>query len=109
MPSGKVFVAELNKEPQYQRLLPGEPETCGMKAGRVYLEAGEECGRHNTEDKEEMLTFLSGNGQVVAGEDEQPFAVGAGRVCYIPPDTLHNVKNTGVEPLIYVYCVAPVQ
>ena len=26
---------------------------------------------------------------------------------YIPPETRHNVKNTGTEPLEYVYVVAP--
>lgn len=107
--SRKPFVVELNDEHGFQRLLPGEPQTCGMKAGRVYLEPGQSCGQHSTEKKEEILVFLSGRGLAVIG-DEQPaeYEVGQGKVSYIPPQTIHNVKNTGTEPLIYVYCVTPV-
>ena len=56
-----------------------------------------------------MLVFLSGKGAALIGEDESPVEVGQGKVSYIPPHTIHNVKNTGTEPLIYIYCVTPVQ
>jgi len=36
------------------------------------------------------------------------YQVGQGKVVYIPPQTAHDVSNTGKEPLIYVYCVSPV-
>ena len=108
--SGKPFVVDLNDEPEFQRLLGGEPQTCGMKAGRVYLASGESCGRHNTEEKEEMLIFLSGRGVVLIGEQRPAaYEVGQRKVFYIPPQTTHDVKNTATEPLIYIYCVAPTE
>lgn len=103
----KTLVIDLNNEPENQRLLAGEPGTYGMRSGRVYLSPGKACGLHNTNDREELLVFLSGSGEVLIGEDEC-FQVGQGKVCYIPPQTPHDVKCTGSEPLVYVYCVAPV-
>lgn len=105
MSEKKAFVVELNSEKNYQRLIPGPPATCGMKVGRVYLAPGADCGLHSTEDKEETLVFLAGEGTaLVAG---QKLAVGKDKVCYIPPQTQHNILNTGTEPLIYIFCVAP--
>lgn len=107
MAEDKAFVVKLNDEQGYQRLIPGAPVTYGMKSGRVYLQAGESCGVHSTEDKEEQLVFLSGCGTAIIGEEE--LTVGEGRVCYIPPHTEHNILNTSTEPLIYIFCVTPVK
>lgn len=106
MSSEKVLVLNLNDNPEYQRLLDGEPQTCGMRSGRVFLEPGQACGRHSTEAHEELLVFLSGQGLLLIGE-ERRLEVGEGKVSYIPPQTVHDVENTGAEPLTYVYCVAP--
>ena len=54
-----------------------------------------------------MLIFLSGRGMLLIGEKES-FQVGQGKVSYIPPHTVHDVENTGIEPLVYIYCVATV-
>jgi len=105
--SKKVVVIELNDRSEYQRLLAGEPQSCGMRSGRVYLQGGDSCGEHSTEGREELLVFLCGQGELLIGEKER-FEVGEGRVAYIPPNTVHNVRNTGSKPLIYVYCVAVV-
>jgi mannose-6-phosphate isomerase-like protein (cupin superfamily) len=107
-PSGEVLVINLTNNPEYQRLLGGKPQTCGMRSGRVYLQPGETCGRHSTEQHEEMLVFLSGKGTALIGEKESPFEVGQGKISYIPPYTIHNIKNTGTESLVYIYCVTPV-
>jgi len=105
--SQKVLIVDLNEKAEYQRLLQSKPQTCGMRSGRVYLSPTESCGQHSTEQNEEMLIFISGQGLLLIGERDQ-FMVGQGKVSYIPPKTVHDVKNTGSEPLIYVYCVAPV-
>ncbi len=105
--SEKVLVVDLNNKPEYQRLLAGRPQTCGMRSGSVYLIPDQACGRHSTKDREELLVFLSGRGELLIGEDDS-FEVGQGKVSYIPPNTIHDVKNTGTEPLVYIYCVAPV-
>jgi len=106
-PSQKVFVVDLNEIAEYQRLLEGKPQTRGMRSGRVFLHPGQSCGQHTTKQNEEMLIFLSGKGLLLIGEKES-FQVGQGKVSYIPPNTTHDVKNTGSEPLIYIYCVAPI-
>lgn len=107
MAEDKAFIVELNNKKEYQRLIPGAPVTHGMKSGRVYLEPGTNCGVHSTEDKEELLVFLSGCGTAIIGEEE--LIVGQGRICYIPPHTQHNILNTSTEPLAYIFCVAPVR
>jgi mannose-6-phosphate isomerase-like protein (cupin superfamily) len=109
MLSGKVLVIHLTDNAEYQPLLSGKPQTSGMRSGRVYLKPGETCGQHSTKAHEEMLVFLSGRGTSLIGEEETAFEVGQGRVCYIPPHTVHNIKNTGTEPLVYIYCVAPIK
>ena len=106
--SQQLFIKELDKKPEYQRLLAGNPETCGMRSGRVYLQPGEECGQHSTEAHEEMLVFLAGNGTAVIAETDE-YEVGVGKISYVPPHTDHNIKNTGSEPLVYIYCVAPIK
>jgi len=105
----KILVMDLSQKSEYQQLLEGKPQTHGMRSGRVYLQPGESCGQHSTKDHEELLIFLAGKGVVLIGEEETPYEVAQGKVCYIPPYTIHNNKNTGTEPLIYIYCVAPIK
>ncbi len=104
----KTLVIDLNTKSENQKLLAGRPQTRGMRSGRVYLAKDQACGQHSTKDHEEMLVFLSGRGKLQIGEKEKDcFEVGKGKVSYIPPKTIHDVQNTGTEPLIYIYCVAP--
>jgi mannose-6-phosphate isomerase-like protein (cupin superfamily) len=103
----KVLVIDLNDQAEYQKLLDGLPKTHGMRSGKVYLELGKSCDRHSTKNHEELLIFLSGLGKLLIDEKDS-YPVGQGKVCYIPPNTVHDVKNTGTEPLIYIYCVTPV-
>jgi len=102
-----VRIVDLKDDGEYQSLLDGKPQTSGLRAGRVYLQPGETCGRHNTEQNEEILVFLSGQGLALIGKNGS-YEIGKDKVSYIPPHTVHNIKNTGTEPLIYIYCVAPV-
>ncbi len=104
--SERVLVIDLKNNPEYQKLLDGQPQTCGMRSGRVYLQPSQSCGQHSTKNNEELLVFLSGRGQLLI-EEKENFRVGRGKVCYIPPNTIHDVKNNGTKPLIYIYCVAP--
>jgi len=104
----KVLITDLNQKNEYQQILDGQPGTFGMRSGRVYLQPGEACGQHSTNSNEEMLVFLSGQGQLLIGRENKAYQVSKGKVCYIPPNTTHNIKNISVEPLTYIYCVAPV-
>lgn len=101
------FVKELIDSGAYQSIMK-PPITFGMRSGRVYLPPGSDCGEHTTGGCEELLVFLSGSGVAIIGDDGREFAVGAGKVTYIPPRTTHNIKNTSDEPLSYVFCVAPI-
>ncbi len=103
-----VEVIELRDNGEYQELLSGRPQTCGMRSGRVYLQPGQDCGRHSTEAHEEMLTFLAGSGVGLVGDEQGKYEVSAGKIVYIPPHTTHNIKNTGTKPLVYIYCVVPI-
>ena len=107
--SKKVLVVNLNKNSEYQQVLNGWPQTCGMRSGRVYLEPGQDCGQHSTNAHEEILVFLSGKGQALIGDKNIPYQVAEGKVLYIPPHTAHNIESAGAEPLVYIYCVAPVE
>lgn len=106
--SNEAFVLELENNGEYQPLLNGRPQTCGMRSGRVYLTQGESCGEHTTGAHEEILVFLSGNGRSLIGPDKQAMEVGVGKVIYIPPHTLHNIENPNSDPLVYIYCVTPI-
>ena len=87
-------------------LLQGAPQTTGMRSGFVRLKPGETVGWHSTGQNEEALVILHGEGEaLIDGRPNQSFTAPA--LAYIPPATRHNVRNTGKEPLEYVYVVAP--
>lgn len=92
---------------RYTRLLGGSPETAGMKSGFVTLNPGESVGQHSTADREEAIVILEGSAEVVIN-GEPVFAAGGHHLVYIPPQTPHDILNTGTLPLRYVYVVAPV-
>ena len=88
-------------------LLRGAPQTAGMRSGFVRLKPGVTVGWHTTGKHEETLVILKGQGAaLIDGQARRDFTAPA--MAYIPPDTRHNVENTGSEPLEYVYVVAPV-
>jgi len=77
-----------------------------MRSGFVSLKPGATVGWHTTGKNEEALVILHGQGEaLIDGQAKQPFVAPA--LVYIPPETRHNVANTGKEPLEYVYVVAP--
>ena len=109
-------MAEAGELKPYVKALEGRGETHlplltkenarRMRAGMVTLGQGEECGRHGTEDYEELLVILEGRGEAEL-EGYGALALEAGQVAYIPPGTFHNVHNRGDGVLRYVYVVAP--
>ena len=104
--SQQPFVTNLEDPCDYRVLLTGRPQTSGMRSGRVRLVPGKSVGQHSTHAHEELLVFLSGSGIALIGESTR-LQVGAGKAAYIPPQTPHDIVNTGTEPLVYVFCVAP--
>ncbi len=100
----KVIQANANGN-DYLQLLGGPPESMTMRAGKVVLQPGKTVGKHSTENYEELLVLLAGEGLFLLSDGPQ-LEISAGNVVYCPPDTEHDVKNTGSTPLEYIYVVA---
>ena len=90
---------------EYVPVLSGPPETITMRSGSVVLLPSKDVGQHSTGNNEEALVVLAGSGEMRMASGVtlklKPYVV-----AYCPPDTEHNVFNTGSEPLRYVYIVA---
>lgn len=97
-----------NEGKSYLRLIGGPPDSVTVRSGKVLLLPGETVGEHSTGDYEEVIIVLEGEGQFLFGEG-QPLTFDAGKVLYCPPNTNHNMKNTGSTPLQYIYVVAKAQ
>lgn len=86
-------------------VLGGPPETVTMRSGSIVLHAGKNVGRHSTGGNEEVLFVFSGSGEMRLSDgtilELKPYLI-----AYCPPETEHDVFNTGSEPLRYVYLVA---
>ncbi len=100
-PQPKLITLQLDSS-GYQRIFSGKPETVSIHSGLVTLKPGETVGDHNTDDYEEMLIVFSGEGQMIF-VNGKTFNLKYGEVAYCPPHTEHNVKNTGLTLLKYLY------
>lgn len=88
-----------------QPLLSGPPETVSMRSGLITLQPQQTVGKHATGQHEEMLVVLEGEGKMLFN-DGTSLAIAANHVLYCPPETGHDVINTGTGVLRYVYIVA---
>ena len=80
--------------------------TVAIKSGHVVLKKGEASGQHSTQDREEILIIRSGQGSLeIEGKDV--LRIDSSYAIYIPPQTLHNVKNNTKKKLDYVYVTSP--
>jgi mannose-6-phosphate isomerase-like protein (cupin superfamily) len=103
----KPFVRKLPSDADYHQILDGN-NSIAIHSGRVVLLPGQECGKHSTENHEELVIVQSGAGEIVV-EGIGSTKISTGMIAYNPPQTLHNVINTGSEPLSYIYVVTPVR
>jgi mannose-6-phosphate isomerase-like protein (cupin superfamily) len=103
-PEPKIIKCGTGSE-EYVRLLGGPPASVSMRSGAVALQPGTAVGKHNTESNEELLIVLEGDGALILGENKQ-LEMKEGTALYCPPDTEHDVKNTGANLLRYIYVVA---
>jgi mannose-6-phosphate isomerase-like protein (cupin superfamily) len=108
MPQRSVFSVPIAGTSRYQRLIPGAPQTMGIKAGCVTLQPGESVGEHVTDRKEEVVVLLEGVARVWCHGKEHSL-VQAPAAVYIPPQTPHDLQNAGSTPLRYVFVVTPVE
>lgn len=89
----------------YLPILGGPPDSVMMKSGLEVLAPGKSVGKHSTGQHEELLVVLEGNGEMIF-HDGSKLAVQANHALYCPPETEHDVTNTGTGTLRYVYVVA---
>ena len=103
-PEAKVIKTDMQGK-DYMRLLGGPPETFSLRSGAVALQPGKTVGKHSTENNEELIVVLEGEGALILNEDQElPLKVGT--VAYCPPDMEHDVRNTGPAVFRYIYVVA---
>ncbi len=102
-----VFCAQLKSRVRFIRLLGDSAKTGGLRSGLVTLKPQESVGEHKTTNKEEALIVLKGNATVYYGKNKKIKASQSSFV-YIPPETRHNVKNSGNKILQYVYVTSQV-
>lgn len=103
----KVFCTQLKGKQRFLRLLGDSAKVKGLRSGLVTLMPKELIGEHKTENKEEALIILKGSATVYFGKNKKLKAPENSFV-FIPPETLHNVKNSGSKILQYVYVTAQV-
>ena len=92
-------------ETKYHRLLGGPPDSVTMHSGKVVLQPDESIGEHSTGSNEELIVILQGEGRFLF-ENGTELILKSNTVAYCPPETIHNIKNTGSSPLHYIYIVA---
>jgi mannose-6-phosphate isomerase-like protein (cupin superfamily) len=102
-PRAKVVELDSGGKDHLQ-LLAGPPESVTMKSGLVVLAPNKSVGKHATGQHEELLVVLEGQGEM-SFKDGSKLDVKANHILYCPPETEHNVTNTGRTVLRYVYVV----
>lgn len=92
----------------YLQVLGGPPDSVTMKSGLEALAPGQSVGKHSTGQHEELLVILEGKGEMIF-KDGSTLPVEANHALYCPPETEHDVSNTGTGILRYVYVVASIK
>jgi len=62
---------------------------------------------HVHPESEEVYYVIEGKGTVYIGEERKEIPIEPEIALYIPPGTIHAVKNTGKEKLVVAFFVAP--
>ncbi|MBU4376364.1 MAG: cupin domain-containing protein [Candidatus Omnitrophica bacterium] len=107
-PRNEVALKKLSPDSgeKYTRLFSKKDKSAiSFRSGSVVLMPGENVGEHSTESAEELLIILEGKGKLSLGEAAE-VDIEKDHAVYIPPNTLHDVKNTGKESLRYVFVTA---
>jgi len=102
----KPFIKTLKTQKNFKRIWGNSLKKKGLSCGLVRLKMAQEIGSHSTKNKEEILIILKGRAEVSV--EKKTFSLDKNTLLYIPPRTLHNVKNTGNSLLEYLYITAGV-
>ncbi len=104
----RAKVVALDSSTKELSVLNGPPESVGMRSGYIVLSPGKSVGKHSTGHHEELLVVLEGAGEMLF-KDGSKLPVKANTAVYCPPETEHDVINSGSQVLRYVYVVAEVR
>jgi len=104
----RVKLVKLESKEKYQRLLSRDSDTSGIKVGHVILSSSENIGVHTTGEREEVIVILKGKGEASIGKNDV-VNIKKNEVLYIPPQTEHDVKNTGSGILEYIFITSQTQ
>ncbi len=66
---------------------------------------GSEIGEETHSDRDQVLVFVSGEGNAILNGESQPVA--ANSLCFVPAGTKHNFVNTGTSALKLYTVYAP--
>lgn len=69
--------------------------------------SGQECSAHNYLASDKAYLFLSGKGEIVAMHGEQVERFTAPIQAYVPAGTSYTLKNSGTQPLKFIWALAP--
>ena len=101
-------LVKLESTEKYQRLINKDLGSSGLKSGHVTLKPGENIGEHSTNEREEIIIVLKGKGEAVVDKNKI-FTIKENHALYIPPQTSHDIKNSGKENLEYVFVTSKAQ
>jgi mannose-6-phosphate isomerase-like protein (cupin superfamily) len=107
-PHLRAKVVALDGSAKELSVLSGSPESMGMMSGYIVLSPGKSVGKHGTGRHEELLVVLEGAGEMLF-QNGSKLPVKANTAVYCPPETEHDVMNSGTQVLRYVYVVAEVR
>jgi mannose-6-phosphate isomerase-like protein (cupin superfamily) len=86
----------------YQEIFDGEKDSVVFYSGVVTVLPKTSGHLHSTEIYEEMIVVLEGEGQVRVTKQKN-LDLKFGNIVFIPPNTEHQVFNTGTKNFKYIY------
>lgn len=98
------------RNPPFHRTLSVliSPDTHGVKnlaIGLVVIPSKSKSDAHSHSENEEYWIIIDGRGEIIV--DEEKVAVEPGMIVYAPPNSAHQVINTGNYPLKAYFLFAP--
>lgn len=105
MRKDKFFSVELKGSQKFMRLFGDSSKPEGLRSGFVVLKPKESVGLHNTGPSEEVIFIINGTAVIYHGTRKK-LSVKKNSFVYIPPQTPHNVSNSGSNLLKYIYIAA---
>ena len=103
----QVLTIRLKGRQRFIRLLGDSSKIKGLRSGLVTLKPQESVGEHKTDKKEEVIVILKGSATIYYGKNKKIKAP-RNTFAYIPPETPHNLENSGSKILQYLYVTAEV-